>query len=37
VAAFLGKMINRQLKDGEEIFRFFGRGRTTHGVPVKLH
>jgi hypothetical protein len=31
IAAFSGKMINRQLKDGEEIFRFFGPGRTTHG------
>ena len=34
VAAFSGKMINRELKDGEQIFRFFGPPRTTHGVAV---
>ncbi|RFP19317.1 MULTISPECIES: hypothetical protein [unclassified Duganella] len=34
VAAFSGKMINRELKDGEQIFRFFGPPRTTHGVDV---
>ncbi len=34
VAAFAGKMVNRPLKDGEEVFRFFGPGRTTHGAPV---
>jgi hypothetical protein len=34
VAAFAGKMVNRQLKDGEEIFRFFGPERTTHGIKV---
>ena len=34
LAAFSGKMINRQLKDGEQIFRFFGPPRTTHGVEV---
>jgi len=35
VAAFSGKMVNRQLKDGEQIFRFFGPPRATHGVPVE--
>lgn len=34
VAAFSGKMVNRQLKDGEQVFRFFGPSRTTHGVLV---
>ncbi|WP_332851763.1 hypothetical protein [Duganella sp. S19_KUP01_CR8] len=34
VAAYAGKMVNRELKDGEEVFRFFGPSRTTHGVPV---
>ncbi|GGC25394.1 hypothetical protein [Pseudoduganella buxea] len=34
IAAFAGKMVNRQLNDGEQIFRFFGPARTTHGVPV---
>ena len=34
VAAFSGKMINRPLKDGEEVFRFFGPSRTTHDIPV---
>jgi hypothetical protein len=34
IAAFSGKMVNRQLKEGEELFRFFGPARTTHGVEV---
>ncbi|EIJ46411.1 hypothetical protein GWL_34390 [Herbaspirillum sp. GW103] len=34
IAAYSGKMINRQLRDGEELFRFFGPARTTHGVDV---
>ncbi|CAN7410302.1 hypothetical protein LJR289_002529 [Pseudoduganella sp. LjRoot289] len=34
VAAFAGKMANRQLKDGEQVYRFFGPPRTTHGVTV---
>lgn len=34
VAAFAGKMVNRELKDGEQVFRFFGPARTTHGIPV---
>ncbi|MCU6499122.1 hypothetical protein LPN04_15095 [Rugamonas sp. A1-17] len=34
VAAFAGKMVNRELKEGEQIFRFFGPPRTTHGVDV---
>lgn len=35
VAAFSGKMVNRQLKDGEQIFRFFGPEVKTHGVTVR--
>lgn len=34
LAAFSGKTVNRQLKEGEQIFRFFGPARTTHGVDV---
>lgn len=34
IAAFSGKIVNRPLKDGEQIFRFFGPPRTTHGVDV---
>ena len=34
LAAFSGKMINRPLKDGEQIFRFFGPPRKTHGMDV---
>ncbi|RZT10024.1 hypothetical protein SAMN05216319_1527 [Duganella sp. CF402] len=34
IAAYAGKMVNRQLKDGEQVFRFFGPARVTHGVPV---
>jgi hypothetical protein len=34
IAAYAGKMINRQLKHDEEVFRFFGPPRTTHGVVV---
>lgn len=34
IAAFSGKMVNRELKKGEEMFRFFGPARTTHGVAV---
>lgn len=34
LAAFSGKVVNRQLKDGEQIFRFFGPERKTHGVDV---
>lgn len=34
LAAFSGKVINRQLKEGEQIFRFFGPERKTHGVDV---
>jgi hypothetical protein len=32
--AFSGKITNRQLKDGEKIYRFFGPQRSTHGVHV---
>jgi hypothetical protein len=35
VAAFSGRAVNRQIKDGEQVFRFFGPPRTTHGVPVE--
>ena len=34
VAAYAGKMVNRKLKDGEEVFRFFGPPTKTHGVLV---
>lgn len=34
VAAFAGKMVNRPLEEGEQVFRFFGPPRTTHGVAV---
>lgn len=34
VAAFSGKMVNRPLKDGEEIYRFFGPETTTHRIKV---
>lgn len=32
IAAFSGKMTNRALKNGEQIFRFFGPECVTHGV-----
>ncbi len=35
VAAYSGRMINRQLKQGEEIFRFFGPEGVTHGHKVR--
>lgn len=35
VQAYSGKMINRQLHDGEHIFRAFGEGGETHGVKIK--
>ncbi len=34
IAAFSGKMTNRALQNGEQIFRFFGTKRATHGVTV---
>lgn len=34
IAAFSGKMVNRPLKDGEEVYRFFGPETTTHSVKV---
>lgn len=34
IAAFSGKMTNRALQNGEQIFRFFGPKRVTHGVTV---
>lgn len=35
VQAYSGKMINRQLHDGEHFFRAFGEGGETHGVKIK--
>jgi len=35
IEAFSGKIINRELKPGEQIYRLFGRGETTHGFFVK--
>lgn len=34
VSAYSGKVVNRELKEGEEVYRFFGKGGSTHGVPV---
>lgn len=34
LAAFSGKVVNRQLRDGEKIYRFFGPERVTHGTKV---
>ncbi|SPK75140.1 conserved protein of unknown function (plasmid) [Cupriavidus taiwanensis] len=34
VAAYSGRMINRPLKQGEEIFRFFGPAGVTHGEKI---
>lgn len=34
VAAYAGRMVNRQLKNDEVIYRFFGPKRTTRGFPV---
>ncbi|WP_354687958.1 hypothetical protein [Cupriavidus necator] len=34
VAAYSGRLINRELKPGEEVFRFFGPAGTTHGQAV---
>lgn len=35
VQAFAGKIVNRELKEGEQVFRLFGEGGVTHGVPVR--
>jgi hypothetical protein len=34
IEAYAGKIVNRELKEGEEIYRVFGPPGTTHGVPV---
>ena len=34
VAAYSGRIVNRELKQGEEIFRFFGPGGATQGVDI---
>lgn len=34
IAAFSGKMTNRALRNGEQIFRFFGPECVTHGIKV---
>lgn len=34
VAAYSGRIVNRELKQGEEVFRFFGPGGVTHGVDI---
>ena len=35
VEAFSGKIINRELKPGEQIYRLFGPAGETHRIPVK--
>lgn len=34
IAAYSGRIVNRELKQGEEIFRLFGPGGVTHGVDI---
>ena len=34
IAAYSGRMVNRRLKDSEEIYRLFGKSRTTHGITI---
>lgn len=34
VAAYSGRIVNRELKQGEEIFRLFGPGGVTHGIDI---
>jgi hypothetical protein len=34
VAAYSGKITNRELQEGEQIYRYFGKGGSTHGVAV---
>jgi hypothetical protein len=34
IEAYAGKIINRPLKEGEEIYRVFGPARKTHGVKI---
>jgi len=35
ITTYAGKIVNRDLEAGEEIFRVFGPAGTTHGFPVK--
>ena len=35
IAAYSGRIVNRELKDGEKIYRLFGPGGTTHSVNVR--
>ncbi|MEO6855185.1 MAG: hypothetical protein ABI410_22180 [Rhodoferax sp.] len=35
IEAYAGKIVNRELKEGEQIYRLFGDGGTTHGVKIK--
>jgi nitrate reductase NapE component len=35
IEAYAGKIINRELKEGEEVYRFFGKEGVTHGTYVK--
>lgn len=34
IEAYAGKIINRELKEGEQMYRLFGEGGTTHGFAV---
>jgi hypothetical protein len=34
IAAYSGKIVNRELQEGEEIYRLFGKSGSTHGVNV---
>lgn len=34
IAAYSGKIVNRPLKEGEQVFRVFGPAGTTHGINV---
>lgn len=34
IEAYAGKVINRELKEGEQVYRLFGEGGTTHGFAV---
>lgn len=35
IEAYAGKIVNRKLKEGEEVYRFFGKEGVTHGTYVK--
>jgi hypothetical protein len=34
IEAYAGKIVNRELKEGEQVYRLFGKGGVTHGVTV---